>query len=188
MDLASLNAVCPLEKPVVTHVTSNAGALPRRSIRLNGRKRRGPAPIAREHALTTVIDQAVQARLIASTPEAREIPACLRYERDDPFAVRISFPPTASLDGSEVEWTFGRELLAAGLRGPAGSGDVQMWPCGPLRTVLEFHTPEGTAMVQFLTTDLMRFLDRSYDVVPEGSESGQLDLDDGLAMLLGDAA
>ncbi|MET7764570.1 SsgA family sporulation/cell division regulator [Streptomyces sp. NPDC005393] len=138
--------------------------------------------------MTTVIDQAVQAHLIASTPEARAIPACLRYERDDPFAVRISFPPAASLDGSAVEWTFGRELLAAGLRGPAGNGDVQIWPCGPHHTVLEFHAPEGMAMVQFTTGDLLRFLGRSYAIVPEGSEIGELDLDDGLASLLNDAA
>ncbi|MGW7694685.1 SsgA family sporulation/cell division regulator [Streptomyces asiaticus] len=137
--------------------------------------------------MTTVIDQAVQAQLIASTPESRAIPACLRYERDDPFAVHISFPPSASLDGSAVEWTFGRELLAAGLRGPAGSGDVQMWPSGPQGTVLEFHAPEGMAMVQFDTADLRRFLGRSYAVVPEGSEAGELDLDEGLASLLREA-
>ncbi|CDR05397.1 SsgA family sporulation/cell division regulator [Streptomyces iranensis] len=137
--------------------------------------------------MTTVIDQAVQAQLIASTPESRAIPACLRYERDDPFAVRVSFPPSASLDGSAVEWTFGRELLAAGLRGPAGSGDVQMWPSGPQGTVLEFHAPEGMAMVQFDTGDLLRFLGRSYAVVPEGSEAGELDLDEGLVSLLRDA-
>ncbi|MER8160546.1 SsgA family sporulation/cell division regulator [Streptomyces sp. NPDC094472] len=137
--------------------------------------------------MTTVIDQAVQAQLIASTPESRAIPACLRYERDDPFAVHVSFPPSASLDGSAVEWTFGRELLSAGLRGPAGSGDVQMWPCGPRRTVLEFHAPEGMAMVQFDTADLRRFLGRSYAIVPEGSEAGELDLDQGLASLLRDA-
>ncbi|GAA2350596.1 SsgA family sporulation/cell division regulator [Streptomyces cuspidosporus] len=133
---------------------------------------------------TTVIDQAVQARLIASTPEARAIPAYLRYEREDPFAVHVSFPPAASLDGAAVEWTFGRELLTAGLRGPAGSGDVQVWPCGPQRTVLEFHAPEGMAMVQFDTDDLRLFLDRSYALVPEGSESGRLDLDHALAALL----
>lgn len=136
---------------------------------------------------TTVIDQAVQARLIASTPEARAIPACLRYEREDPFAVRVSFPPTASLDGAAVEWTFGRELLTAGLRGPAGSGDVLVWPCGPQRTVLEFHAPEGMAMVQFDTDDLRRFLNRSYALVPEGSESARLDLDHSLAALLREA-
>lgn len=136
--------------------------------------------------MSTVIDQAVQARLIASTPQARAIPASLRYARKDPFAVRVSFPPTASLDGSEVEWTFGRELLAAGLRGPAGQGDVHVWPCGGERTVMEFHAPEGVAMVQFDTSDLRRFLGRSYELVADGCEGGLLDLDVDLAALLRD--
>ncbi|MFH8366887.1 SsgA family sporulation/cell division regulator [Streptomyces sp. NPDC018031] len=136
--------------------------------------------------MSTVIDQAVQARLIASTPQARAIPASLRYARSDPFAVRVSFPPVASLDGSEVEWTFGRELLAAGLRGPAGHGDVHVWPCGRERTVLEFHAPEGVAMVQFDTRDLRRLLERSYELVAEGDEGRHLDLDVDLAALLRD--
>ncbi|MDT3400537.1 SsgA family sporulation/cell division regulator [Streptomyces sp. B1866] len=137
--------------------------------------------------MSTIIDQAVQARLIASTPEARAIPAGLHYERQDPFAVRVSFPPAASLDGTEVDWVFGRELLAAGLRGPAGNGDVHVWPCGPERTVMEFHAPEGMAMVQFDTADLRLFLFRSYAVVPEGDEDAELDLDEELAALLREA-
>ncbi|WP_431041389.1 SsgA family sporulation/cell division regulator [Streptomyces sp. P1-3] len=136
--------------------------------------------------MSTVIDQAVQARLIASTPEARAIPATLRYTRTDPFAVHVGFPPAASLDGSEVQWTFGRELLAAGLRGPAGNGDVHVWPCDEERTILEFHAPEGIALVQFHTADLRRFLERTYDVVPEGDEGGYMHLDDDLATLLRD--
>ncbi|BBJ39843.1 hypothetical protein SSPO_025610 [Streptomyces antimycoticus] len=47
--------------------------------------------------------------------------------------------------------------------------------------------PEGMAMVQFDTADLRRFLGRSYAIVPEGSEAGELDLDQGLASLLRDA-
>ncbi|WFB06716.1 SsgA family sporulation/cell division regulator [Streptomyces sp. LX-29] len=137
--------------------------------------------------MSIVFDQAVQARLIASTPEARAIPATLRYAPEDPFAVRVSFPPAASLDGDGVEWVFGRELLAAGLRGPAGNGDVQVWPCGRERTMLEFHATEGVAMVQFATDDLRRFLSRSYELVDEGSEGGLLDLDRELSALLRDA-
>ncbi|MFC0599270.1 SsgA family sporulation/cell division regulator [Streptomyces palmae] len=136
--------------------------------------------------MITVIDQAVQARLIASVPETSAIRASLRYSRNDPFAVRVSFPPVASLDGSEVEWTFGRELLAGGLRGPAGHGDVHLWPYGPDRTVLELHAPEGMAMVQFDTSDLRRFLQRTYELVPQGCESRHLELDEDLAALLRD--
>ncbi|ARZ66802.1 SsgA family sporulation/cell division regulator [Streptomyces sp. HU2014] len=137
--------------------------------------------------MPTVIDQAVQARLIASAPQDRAVPAQLRYQRSDPFAVHIAFPPTASLDGADVEWAFSRELLACGLISPTGHGDVHVWPCGPERTVLEFHAAEGVAMVQIDTAELRRFLTRSYALVPAGSEGGQFDLDGDLAALLREA-
>ncbi|GGR30593.1 SsgA family sporulation/cell division regulator [Streptomyces netropsis] len=137
--------------------------------------------------MSTLIDQAVQARLIVSAPPARAVPARLRYERSDPFAVHIAFPPAASLDGAEVEWTFARELLATGLNTSTGCGDVQVWPCGADRTVLEFHAREGVAMVQLDTAELRRFLGRSYELVPAGTEAGHLDVDSDLAALLREA-
>ncbi len=137
--------------------------------------------------MSTVINQAVQVRLIASAPLERAIPAGLRYEPADPFAVRITFPATASLDGAEVAWTFARDLLATGLNEPVGTGDVHVWPCGTDRTVLEFHALEGMAMIQIDTTELRLFLRHSYELVPAGTESGHLDVDSDLAALLRDA-
>ncbi len=148
------------------------------------RKRTTRKTIARELALSTVIEQPVQARIIASAPPSRTVPAHLRYERTDPFAVRIAFPAAASLDGAEVEWAFARDLLARGLLRSAGGGDVRVWPCGPHRTVLEFHAQEGVAMVQIDTPELRSFLARSYALVPAGGEGGQLDVDSDLAALL----
>ncbi|MFI9719666.1 SsgA family sporulation/cell division regulator [Streptomyces sp. NPDC052396] len=134
--------------------------------------------------MSTVIDQAVQARLIASAARPRAVPAHLRYARTDPYAVHISFPPAVSLDGAEVQWAFARELLASGLLTPAGRGDVRVWPCGPRRTVLEFHAREGVAMVQIDTEELRGFLTASYALVPAGGEAGLLDVDSGVAALL----
>ncbi|MFI1971206.1 regulator [Streptomyces cinnamoneus] len=134
--------------------------------------------------MSTVIEQAVQARIIASAPPSRTVPARLRYDRRDPFAVRIAFPPAASLDGADVEWAFARDLLARGLLRSAGGGDVRVWPCGPHRTVLEFHALEGVAMVQTDTAELRAFLARTYTSVPAGGESGHLDVDSDLAALL----
>lgn len=136
--------------------------------------------------MRNVIDQAIQVRLVATAPGANAVPAVLRYEPADPLAVRISFPPEISLDGAAVEWTFGRELLSEGLLAPAGDGDVRVRPCGPDRTVLELHVDEGIAMVQMATPDVRRFLERSYAAVPAGREPGHLDLDGGLADLLGE--
>ncbi|MCB5905994.1 SsgA family sporulation/cell division regulator [Streptomyces pinistramenti] len=137
--------------------------------------------------MPTVIDHAVQARLIATEPRARQIPAALRYDPDDPFAVLVVFPPPASLDGTEVVWTFARELLTEGLRGPAGIGDVHLWPCGPRTVMVELHTVEGLAMVQFDARDLRRFLAMAYGLVARGDEARHLDVDADLAALLREA-
>jgi len=137
--------------------------------------------------LSTVIEQAVQARLVAAAPRMESVPATLQYDREDPFAVRVAFPPAATLEGTDVSWAFSRELLTAGIDAPAGVGDVRVRPYGYDRTVLEFHAPEGIAMVHIRTGELRRFLERAQDLVPAGREHLYLDLDHNLAELLRDA-
>ncbi|MGP3982329.1 SsgA family sporulation/cell division regulator [Streptomyces sp. KR80] len=137
--------------------------------------------------MSPVIDQTVRAGLLRSGGRVQEIPAVLRYRRTDPLAVRVCFPPRASLGGTDVAWVFGRDLLASGLHQPAGEGDVRVRPSGGAMTVLEFHTSLGTAMVRMTTADLYGFLQRSYGVVPPGSEHLHLDLDRDLADLLREA-
>ena len=60
-------------------------------------------------------------------PEHGAVPlvASLCYGAADPYAIRMAFHV-----GTEdpVEWIFSRDLLSAGLAGPAGEGDVQVWP------------------------------------------------------------
>lgn len=137
--------------------------------------------------MSSVIDQAVQARLIATAPRSQAIPANLRYDRADPFAVRLVFPPSASLDGAEVAWTFGRDLLEEGLSAPAGAGDVQIWPYDSDAVVVEFHAVGGMAVVQFDAQELRTFLTRSYAIVAKGDEAGHLDVEADLAALLREA-
>lgn len=133
------------------------------------------------------ISLAQPARALLITAEAEELPvsATLRYTAADPLAVHIDFPPEAALDGEGVTWTFGRALLEAGLRGPAGSGDVHIWPCGRDRTIMEFHSPHGLALLQFRTPALRRFLLRTYAVVPSGQEDVGAAVDRGLSALFG---
>ncbi|MGK5631688.1 SsgA family sporulation/cell division regulator [Streptomyces sp. URMC 123] len=134
--------------------------------------------------MSPVIDQAVQAGLITSAAQVQDIPAVLRYRRDDPLAVRICFPPRASLVGSDVAWVFARDLLATGLEEPAGEGDVHIRPFGDEFVVMEFHAPAGTAMVRLDSPGLRRFLQRSYALVPAGREHLHLHMDRDLAALL----
>jgi hypothetical protein len=139
----------------------------------------------REQVLSTVIEQSVQARMVASAPRMETLPATLQYDRRDPFAVRMAFPAPATLEGTEVSWEFSRELLAEGMDAAAGVGDVRIRPFGYDRTVLEFHAAEGIAMVHVRTAELRHFLERAQELVPSGQEHRFLDLDRRLADLFG---
>ncbi|MFF8653316.1 spore wall synthesis regulator SsgD [Streptomyces huasconensis] len=137
--------------------------------------------------MSTVIEQAVEARLVAAAPRMPTIPATLHYDRRDPFAVRMSFPAPATLEGVEVYWTFARELLTDGVERAVGDGDVRVRPYGFDRTVVEFHAPEGTAIVHVRTGELRRFLRRTAALVPVGQEHRHVDLDQDLVELMRDA-
>lgn len=108
----------------------------------------------------------------------------LGYSEREPFAVTLHFR------SAEVVWTFARDLLRRGLTGPAGSGDVAVWPRldseGRAAVVIELRSPDGEIAVQGRTIDVYRFVARTLDLVPCGSESALLDLDGLVADLLRD--
>ncbi|MEV0531390.1 SsgA family sporulation/cell division regulator [Kitasatospora sp. NPDC050463] len=153
------------------------------------------------------VEETVQARLILSTHRSARLRVILAYRPQDPLAVRMGFPAEFSLDepaddhgpdagpdaerdpgpgtGPDIEWVFARQLLTTGLELAAGVGDVHVRPAAGRRTMVELRAPEGTALVQFDTTDLRRFLWHSRLAVPEGEEHLYLDADRALAELLG---
>jgi hypothetical protein len=121
-----------------------------------------------------------------------EVPALLCYEPSDPFAVRIAFGdvgddagPAAPEDGG-ISWLVSRELLQSGLDAPAGEGDVRVWPAHGATDVLFLHlrAPSGEALFEFSRGTVGAFLRRTETLVPTGTESAQLDLDDELQLLL----
>jgi hypothetical protein len=132
----------------------------------------------------TTLEQTVRARLITSDHPELPVRPTLRYSSAEPFAVHIDFPAHVSADGEGVTWMFGRALLEEGLGRPAGQGDVRIQPYGWARTVVEFHSPLGLAVIRFGTAALRRFLLRSYAVVEPGTEDLGPELDQGLAALL----
>jgi hypothetical protein len=88
------------------------------------------------------------------------VPVILRYDPDaGPSAVRVRLP-------GPHEWTFPRRLLERGLRTPTAAGPVSIWPCGRVQAVMEFHSPQGVAVLQFDTQALIRFLRRTYTAEP----------------------
>ncbi|MFD6878198.1 MULTISPECIES: SsgA family sporulation/cell division regulator [unclassified Streptomyces] len=121
-----------------------------------------PAENPAATADTTAVEERVRARVITDDPLYRTIPVALRFAPDEPLAVRIVFPAELSPEGTDNEWVFPRALLEAGLSSPTGTGDVRVWPCGRVQAVVEFHSPDGVAVVQFDIAALRRFLRRTY--------------------------
>jgi hypothetical protein len=111
--------------------------------------------------------------------------ASLRYDRDDPYAVHLTFPACPGCD--PIEWIFARSLVADGLTVPAGDGDVRIWPspedlAGPV--YVEFCSPSGRALFAVPRPVLADFVARCHALVPPGSEPEYLDFDAELDMLL----
>ncbi|MFD7639402.1 SsgA family sporulation/cell division regulator [Kitasatospora sp. NPDC059795] len=91
------------------------------------------------------------------------------YHPGDPYAVRLTFPD-GTPDGG-VTWLIARDLLAAGLAGPAGDGAVRIrpWPNGRIR--LAFRGADATrATVLASTAPLAEFLTATQILVPPGTE------------------
>lgn len=114
--------------------------------------------------------------------------AGLSYSKDDPYAVRLDLH--VGLD-EPVTWLFARDLLAAGTEGNYGLGDVRVWPSlgardGVPAMVLNIRlsSPRGHAKFQTPLRDVVRFLERSRELVPPGSEGEHVDLDAALTEIL----
>lgn len=117
--------------------------------------------------------------ILISDPGLPPVNAEFRYRSDDPFAVQMLL----SIDQSPaISWVFGRELMLEGVRGPAGMGDVQIFPVHD-GTVVELRSGEQSARLLAHTPDLMEFLDCTVEMVPTGSESAYFEVESDLRNL-----
>jgi hypothetical protein len=119
-------------------------------------------------------------------PEHGTVPlvASLYYSAEDPFAIRMSFH--VGMD-EPVEWIFARDLLADGLEGPAGEGDVQVWPTdahGAGLLNLALSSPFGEAHFEAPLSDTAAFLERTFQLIAAGQETAYMDMDGELDELL----
>ncbi|MER5767518.1 SsgA family sporulation/cell division regulator [Streptomyces sp. NPDC001985] len=120
--------------------------------------------------MSAAVEDLAWGRIVSDAPQPeRPVRVTLSYEpADDPRAVRFSFPSGFTFPGESGgtvlphDWTFPREVLETGLRAPAHSGNVEVWPCGRVQAVVEFHTADGVSVVQFDTSALNRFLRHTY--------------------------
>ena len=108
-----------------------------------------------------------------------EVDAELNFHSRDPFAVRVVFSVASA---PAVEWVFSRELLINGLSAPAGTGDVQVFPCHD-GIVFELNSPSGRARLLADPEVLTSFAQDTMNVVPLGAEFRYFDLDQEIALL-----
>jgi hypothetical protein len=124
------------------------------------------------------------------------VPAALVYDSADPFAVRVRFGDCGSDDVDSpydvpdedggVEWLLSRDLLRTGLTGPIGEGDVRLWPAraGLDVVFLQLRAPSGEALFELSAAVIAEFLRETEMLVPLGTESDALSVDDELSALL----
>jgi hypothetical protein len=99
------------------------------------------------------------------------------YCADDPFAVTVEIQTRGN---RFVDWVLARELLVAGLSGPAGIGDVRVRPANMGEwevTLVEICSPDGRAVLEVDRDLLRQFVQATIDAVPLGSESAVFDID-----------
>lgn len=146
-----------------------------------GKTRQGLTPMKNTSATVSA-----ELSLSLVVPEHGPVPlvASLSYTADDPYAISMAFHVGTD---EPVEWIFARELLASGLQGPSGEGDVRIWPAAEIDCeviILALSSPFGEALFEVPRSDAAAFLARSYRVIPVGAESGFVDLDGELDDLL----
>jgi Streptomyces sporulation and cell division protein, SsgA len=133
---------------------------------------------------TAPLTRALRLHLVVAGEESVPVDAALSYLSSDPYAVTAVFHADES---TPVTWTFGRDLLAAGLAEPSGEGDVGIWPStsrGAAVVCMALSSPSGHALLEASRADVETFLAASYALVPSGTESAHLDLDQDLLRLL----
>ncbi|MET7296551.1 SsgA family sporulation/cell division regulator [Streptomyces griseoloalbus] len=115
----------------------------------------------------SVVEQYARVHIVTDADPRLEdrgaVPVVLRYDPEtDPLCVRVGLPGSVPR-----EWTVARDLLERGLRAPAGSGEIRVWPCGRVQAVVEFHTRQGVSVVEFDMKTLARFLRSTYAAAAE---------------------
>ncbi len=122
------------------------------------------------------------AQMVSTTLVGRtaSVAARFTYRLEDPFAVCVVF----SVGEAQVCWTFARELLRDGLSAPAGQGDILVAPAGAARVTLTLRSGSGLAMLACDRAELVEFVQRIYEMVPEGRESTHIALDRFLADII----
>ncbi|MEW1891020.1 SsgA family sporulation/cell division regulator [Streptomyces sp. NPDC048567] len=132
----------------------------------------------------TIVERELELKLVLSPERSIPVPARLTYRTEDPYAVHITFHITSD---APVYWTFARDLLVEGVFRPCGQGDVRIWPTkvdGNHVICVALTSPDGNALLEVPSAAVAVWVERTLRVVPPGTETARLGIDEGLAELL----
>jgi Streptomyces sporulation and cell division protein, SsgA len=131
----------------------------------------------------TVVAVEMGLRLVVAGHDEVPLTALVRYQASDPYAIEMALDTGQA---EPVRWMFARDLLVDGLHNHAGDGDVRFWPTDrdPDLLNISLSSPDGQAHLQAPLTAIVSFLDRTFDAVPSGHESGYIDIQNELNTLL----
>ncbi len=103
------------------------------------------------------------------------LPAALRFDRADPFAVSLRLRTSTV---QTVTWTFARQLLIDGARRPTGVGAVEVRPAfhdGTRLLVLSLKSASRHTEVQLRHEQVAAFINGTLAAVPSGAEGDHVD-------------
>lgn len=132
---------------------------------------------------TVEVDTSIELRLLVGEQPSLPLPVSLRYGASDPYAVTVRFYGP----DEHVEWVFARELLALGLTGEQGLGDVKVRAVNERGTdvvIISLASPDGRADLEADAADLRAFLSSTERIVPMGAEHRFYDIDAEVESLL----
>jgi hypothetical protein len=103
----------------------------------------------------------------------KAVEVVLTYEPDDPYAVRVRV--TGGHD--DLDWLFGRDLLADGLRSmvPLGDGDVQVQATSVLTEISHIDDLGETVLLRLPWWNTREFIRLCCLQVPRGQERCDVD-------------
>jgi len=133
--------------------------------------------------LPTIVTTELELKLVLTAERSVTVSALLDYAAHEPYSVRATFRTSEG----DVNWVFARDLLAEGIRKPAGDGDIAVWPSktnGIDVMCLSLSSPSGQALMEAPRAEVQDFLARTYSVVPAGTEAEMLDIDGLIYQLL----
>ncbi|MEU9213699.1 SsgA family sporulation/cell division regulator [Streptomyces sp. NPDC048415] len=120
-------------------------------------------------SLKTVV-RGLPVQLVVSHEMSFSASMGLQHEPSDPYAVRAAFTVVGS--DETAEWIIGRDLLADGLEGPTGEGDIRVWPAEEHDVYVLLNPPTGTALLKASAHEIKAFLQETEVVVPRGASPG----------------